>query len=249
MPDLVTALDALFDGGDMTSFQATVDAVGTGVVTLHVNGGTFTDVPYIAGGFYPQAAPAINDRCYVIGRKGWGLLVIGRPAAGPVRDPGGDAGTYIWEPTTLGIWQLNPRAEGGGFSVTGTQLTHPADETGYRQAVWFYTSGNPMPIAASLATASLNLGGSWSSTDQTDWDYVEIGLHGNLPSDPPGYLNKLANLSQTYRFPRTFALSYYSIPLDWIGRLINGTAKGIYAEAQDYPLTFTGSGELRLTTL
>jgi hypothetical protein len=211
MPDLVAALASVFGGGDVTVFQATIDAVGTGVVTIHVNGGTFTDVPFIAGGFYPAAGPAINDRCYVIGRKGWGMVVLGKPASGPSRDPG-------------------------------------SDESGFQQAVWFYTSGNPMPVGASLASASLNLGGSWTSTDAVDWDYVEIGLHASNPGDD-SYLNKMANLSQTYRFPRTFALAYFSIPLDWISRLINGTAKGIYAEALDYPITFTGSGELRLTTL
>jgi hypothetical protein len=248
MPDLVAALASVFGGGDVTVFQATIDAVGTGVVTIHVNGGTFTDVPFIAGGFYPAAGPAINDRCYVIGRKGWGMVVLGKPASGPSRDPG-SGGAYLWEPTTLGTWYMNPRSDfGNGFASGGTQLTHPADESGFQQAVWFYTSGNPMPVGASLASASLNLGGSWTSTDAVDWDYVEIGLHASNPGDD-SYLNKMANLSQTYRFPRTFALAYFSIPLDWISRLINGTAKGIYAEALDYPITFTGSGELRLTTL
>jgi hypothetical protein len=148
MPDLATALAGLYSGGDMTIFQATVDAVGQGVVTVHFNGGTFTDVPYLDMMITGHAWPSVGDACYVIGRKDWGMLVLGRPAPGPVR-AGSDPVVALWEPVTVS-----------------------------------------------------------SSFD--------IRL---------------------------------SLSLDWMARLRNGTAKGIYVRMPDFPMVLSGSGELRLTTL
>jgi hypothetical protein len=258
MANLVNALEGMFDGGDMTIFQATIDAVGQGILTIHYNGGTFTDVPYLAAGFALGAgvgAPSVGQSCYVIGRKGWGLLVIGNPAPGPERTSV-DSQTYLWEPTTLGQWTYRPPATTNPFSATGSQNTHPDTTAEQQNAVWFYTSGNPIPPAAVLATASLRLGGTWTQpgpfgpdNPAADHVYMDLGLHNSNPGDA-GPLNKLTDSSTSYRITATpFGLDYFSIPIDWMTRLRNGTAKGIYAIAEDYPMVFTGSGELRLTTL
>lgn len=251
MPDLITAMSRVFGSGDMTVFQAVVDAIGTGVVTIHLNGGTFTDVPYTTSAFFPAAGPSIGDPCYVLGRKGWGFLVFGKPAPGATRGSG-DPQTYLWEPTTMGEWKFSSHADfGNGLTVTGTQHSSPQDQPSMPTAIWFYTSGNPVPGGAVLGSAAINLGGTWTQPlggPAMDWDYTEIGLHNNAPSDT-GPLNKIAGLNQSNRFASTFPLSFVGIPLDWANRLIAGTAKGIYVEALDFPMTFTGSGELRLTTL
>jgi hypothetical protein len=254
MPDLGALLGQMLGDTGTSIFQAVVDAVGTGVVTIRLNGSTFTDVPYVTSAFYPATAPAINDRCYVLAQKDWGMVVIGKPAPGAVRG-GGSAGVYLWEPDQTGEWNFsthsNPPTQ---FSATLTQTIAPygtgsGQSTTHEYAIWHYLmSGNPLPGGSTVATASLMLSGSWTSDGSSDWDYVEIGLYSSNLTDL-GDLVKVPGASATYRFPTVWGPAYSSIPLDWIDQLAAGTAKGIYLQTLGFPLTLTGSGELRLTTL
>jgi hypothetical protein len=256
MPDLATALAGLYSGGDMTIFQATVDAVGQGVVTVHFNGGTFTDVPYLDMMITGHAWPSVGDACYVIGRKDWGMLVLGRPAPGPVR-AGSDPVVALWEPVTLDDWQRTAAYPGGHYVVASGGLQHATPDDGSpvhndSAAVWFY-SGDPTPAGASLSTASIHLTGTWTQpgpfgpdNPAMDWSYFEIGLH----SSPVGSSTfvPMENLNATARVSSSFDIQL-SLSLDWMARLRNGTAKGIYVRMPDFPMVLSGSGELRLTTL
>lgn len=251
MPDLAQVLNELYSGGDMTIFQAVVDAVGTGVVTVHVNGGTFANVPYLQAGFLPASGPAVGDACYVIGRKRWGMLVIGKPAAGAARSAGNPQ-THVWAPSVLTTWSVTASYPAGHFVVSGTGnlVTDPDSST----AVWFYaTTGVTWPAGSALSTASIRLTGSWTQpgpigpgNPARSQSFLTLGLHNS--TSPTGTFTPIAELSRTYAVPATFD-GLYAIPLDWASRLLAGTATGLYVASQDFPQTFTGSGELRLTTL
>lgn len=242
MPDLATALAAM-GGGDMTIFQATVDAVGEGVATIHVNGGSFTDVPYLVGAFYPQFAPSIGDPCYVIGRKDWGMLVIGKPAPGPTRS-GGDSQVVEWLPFT------RSRANGGtSWTAPPLDVMRIAPD-GTQAAVYFFNPASSGWTYDALSTGSFYLDVSDIDTGGIGLDnaYVTIGLHATAA--PGQAFAPLANLDADYRVNANGGFEgYVSIPLDWAARLLNGTAKGIYVRVQDFPMTISGPGTLRLTSL
>jgi hypothetical protein len=260
MPDLVNALEGMFDGGDTTIFQATIDAVGQGVVTIHFNGGTFTDVPYLATGFSAGVgigSPAIGGKCYVIGRKGWGLLVIGEPAPGPSRG-GSSSQTFLWDPFTLATYN---EATGAWTVPTDGRLVLQTDaDTGVPSVVgaFFYrmTELGTHPTVMNLATASLLF--SVPAIDfkglAADNAYISVGLINN--ATPSGPLSKLSNpinpSSSIYSTSfRIYAgeVGFFTIPLAWGNALLSGLATGIFFSAEDYPPTISGGGTVRLTTL
>lgn len=245
MPDLATVLAGLFGGSNMTVFQATVDAVGEGVVTIHANGGTFEDVPYMQAGFYPALGPGVGDPCYVLGREGWGMLCLGKPAAGPERSAG-DAQTVLWTPYTRATYSQTAFT----WNVPGT-ATLPI-EPGNRMAVYFLRlSDLAWPSGGALATASFYLeAGPFDTTGAGGVDnaYVELGLVSN--ASPTGVLSRLADATAMVRLNANMVNSQYiSIPLDWGTKLLSGAAKGIYVSADSYPGTAGGAGTVRLTTL
>lgn len=252
MPDLVTALGGLFDGGDMTIFQATIDAVGEGVVTIHANGGTFTDVPFMQAGFYPALGPDIGDPCYVLGRKGWGMLCLGKPAAGPER-AGGDPQIFNWLPHALANRNTGFNTPNGTWLVPSDgQLSIGPDDPTYSTTsagVWFYDRNDVvLPGVYTLGSASfyVEFTGVTQTDPPRDWFYYELGLHNNNGPTDPTFL-PLANLTATYRVYGVTA-QYVSLPLDWAIRLLNGTAKGLYIKAFDTYMTLDGlAASLRLT--
>lgn len=241
MPDLVQALTGMFDGGDMTIFQATVDAVGQGVVTVHFNGGTFTDVPYLDMQVAGAIWPSIGDTCYVIGRKDWGLLVIGRPAPGPDRTTA-DGVVAEWNPYTM----TRVRKDTGVQTVSTTgDVSITTGAQGYLAAFHFDLADLPALPGTALATASFFLDMPSFENPGVDYNYLEIGLHNVGPGVP---FAAMPNLNATYRAYAGIS-QYVSIPLDWAGRLITGEAKGIYVLTDDYPAVISGPGTVRITSL
>lgn len=245
MADLVTAMSRVFTGGKMTVFQATVDAVGQGVLTIHVNGGSFTDVPYIPGGFAPQTSPNIGDPCYVIGREDWGMLVIGKPAPGPERGSG-DPQVIEWEPFT----RSRSNNSGGWTAPPLDEVRIQPGDSGGSAAVFFFNVNDVAWPGDPLSTASFYLEVSNVDTygQALDWAYVEIGLHST--ATPGGTYTEMPNLNGSYKVPANAGMSQYiQIPLEWAGRLITGEAKGLYVRTEDFPMTISGPGTLRLTSL
>jgi hypothetical protein len=187
MPDLGALLGQMLGDTGTSIFQAVVDAVGTGVVTIRLNGSTFTDVPYVTSAFYPATAPAINDRCYVLAQKDWGMVVIGKPAPGAVR--GGAAlastsGNRTRPASGTSTRSSNPPPSSRRRSRRRLLPTGPGRAVQTTIAVWHYLmSGNPLPGGSTVATASLMLSGSWTSDGSSDWDYVEIGLYSSNLTD------------------------------------------------------------------
>lgn len=254
MPDLVNALEAMFDGGDMTIFQATIDYVGQGVVTIHFNGGTFTDVPYLATAFSAGVgigSPAIGGKCYVVGRKNWGLLVIGEPAPGPSRG-GSSSQTFLWNPYTLATYNIAT----GAWSVPGDGrlVLQTSEDTGLPsvEAAFFYrmTELGTHPTVMNLATTSLLL--TIPDIDfkglAADYSYVTVGLIAN--TSPAGVINKLTGPNDAMSI-RVYIgeAGFFSVPLSWGDKLLSGLAQGIYFRPEDYPAVISGGGTVRLTTL
>lgn len=84
MADLVQVLKAELSGGGMDIVKALVTAVDTGAgsVTVEIRGADVR-VPFIPmGGWQPE----VGDLTYVITRRGWGGVAIGKPA--PSARPG-----------------------------------------------------------------------------------------------------------------------------------------------------------------
>jgi hypothetical protein len=241
MADLVKTLSSLYSGGDMTVFQATVDAVGTGVVTIHVNGGSFTDVPFLDS----YVNPAIGDACYVIGRKDWGMLVLGRPAEGPERS-GGDGAVITWQPYARATY----RSASGTWAVPSSDVMslQPGDASSII-GCYFYRISDIVVPATGLSTASFYLAVDTFDTGEVALDnaYLELGLFTNA-APTGGPLTMVANVNATYKV-RRLQSGYVSIPLDWASRLLNGSAKGIYVLSSDYPAQISGPGTARLTAL
>lgn len=252
MADIVNALEGMFDGGDMTIFQATIDAVGQGVVTINYNGGTFTDVPYLATGFSAGVgigAPTVGMSCYVVGRKGWGLLVLGNPAPGPSRS-GSVSQTFLWNSYTLATYNL---ATGSWtVPVDGRLVLRTDDSTGLASvdgAFFFRLSElGTHPTVMNLATASVLF--TVPDIDfkglAADTAYIEMGLLTN-PA-PSGVISKISGQVQTVRI-YIGESGYFTIPLSWGDKLLSGEAGGIYFHAQDFPPVISGGGTVRLTTL
>ena len=240
MADLSAVLASLGDSGARI-FQAVVDAVGTGVVTIRANGGTFTDVPYMQAGFYPAAGPLIGDPCYVIAQENWGLLCLGKPAPGPDRDPS-TGGTVFWEPFTMAKHVFI----GSTWTVSGSGDV--STDLGSAAAFFFSTSSLTGMAGSGLATASFFLDSADFDSGEVamDWNYLEVGLHAN--ATPAGTLQKVADMKQTVKVGRGFS-QYVNIPLEWATRLIAGTAKGIYVQPEDYAATVSGPGTVRITEL
>lgn len=253
MPDLPTVLNTLFSGGDMTVFQATIDAVGTGVVTVHVNGGTFTDVPYIDHGVMLGGAfPSIGDQVYVLGRRGWGMICLGRAPAGPDRAVA-DPQTINWAPYALASRNTRVTTPNGTWLIPsdGSLAISPDNPDGSATSagVWFYRRSEVvLPATYTLSSASfyVSFTGVTQVTPPLDWFYYELGLHSNDGPTDPAFL-PLANLTQSFRVHGVTG-QYVSLPLDWAVRLLNGTAKGLYIKALDTDMTVDGlAASLRLT--
>lgn len=244
MPDLARVLEGVFSGGDMTIFKATVDEIGTGVVTVHSSGGTFTDVPWLSGGFYPADGPDIGMICYVIGREGWGMLVIGSPAPGPARSV---ADPVVTEFPPDSLWRWNTGTS--WTAATGDEVSISAGDVS-SLAVFIFDFENdlpPMPgTALSSAAFFLDMPSFDTGGGPATRNFLEIGLHSRYT--PSGEFTALANLNTTVQTYAGFS-EYVSIPLDWAGRLITGAAAGIYVKALDYPCVVRGPGTVRMTSL
>lgn len=243
MADLPEALNRMFAGGDVTVFTAVVDAIGTGVVTIHYNGGTTEDVPWLSAAFFPAISPSIGVQVYVLARKDWGAIVIGSAAPGPERDPEDEVVT-TWDPFTMATF--NPVTGLWAVSTTGDMTALPGD-TGRVACFFLRLSDLPVP-PADLATSSflLDVPSFDSGIEAVDFDYLEFGLHAN--ATPDGALVKVAGTASTIRVYAGES-EYVSIPLDWAERLMAGTAKGIYFAKPDYPTVISGPGTVRLTSL
>lgn len=248
MADLVAALDSLFDGGDMTIFQAVVDEIGSGVVTLHANGGQFEDVPFIEREVFSGAAyPSIGDHVYVIGRRGWGMLVIGR-ASPSDREPPTDSATSEFATAVIGDYNF---ATATWTVPLSDVMAITPSEGANKGAFYFHNLVGAVPVE-SIATASFYLGTGPFDTGgvATDYVYILLGLFSSTtatPSAPPQFVTGyeasyrvLANSSQE---------KYVSIPLSWATKLVTGDASGISVTSPDYPGVVHGPGTIRLTTL
>jgi hypothetical protein len=247
MPDLPTALAGMFDGGDTTVFQAVVDSVGSGVVTLHANGGQFTDVPYIQHGTMPGVVfPSIGDQVYVLGRKGWGMIVFGR-AAPSDRPPPADNVLHEYAPATIGDYSFATAA----WTVPSSDVMAIEGYTSGKGAFYFYNVSGALP-GLTIGSASFLLGTGMFSTGAVGVDnaYVTVGLFQSTTPTPSAVPVLVPEMSASYR--RLVSVSqdgYVSIPLEWAKRLLAGTARGIYVLSEDFPGTVHGPGTLRLTTL
>lgn len=84
MADLVKTLEAVLGHGTMNIVTALVTAVDTepGQITVGIWGADVA-VPYIPmGGWQPQ----VGDLSYVVLRRDWGGVAIGKPAHRPARE-------------------------------------------------------------------------------------------------------------------------------------------------------------------
>lgn len=248
MPDFAAVLESLYSGGDVTIFQATVDEVGQGVVTIHANGGSFTDVPLVQGIDGPTGSVlGVGDPVYVIGRKGWGMLVFARPEPGPDRG-GSDPQVATWPARARARWNSTT----GAWTVPSAdtmRLVNPGENAD--AAVFFYNLADVVMPAGSLATASVHV--SFSSIDQSssdmavDWAYWQVGLVTN--TGPTGAFAPLANLAVNGRVSQAGGTADIPLPLDWASRLLAGSASGISVRSIDFPMTVGDSGTIRITTL
>lgn len=155
MADLAKVLSDL-SGNGTTIFQAVVSALGTGVVDLTYNGGTYTAVPYIAGGFAPATGPAVGNQVYVIGRKDWGGLVIGKAPTGPTRTVAAVTADD-WDPYALAAYNLSTK----GWTIAGGDLVlAPAagSSLGSLAVAFFRPVDTPFTAASALGTATVHLG-------------------------------------------------------------------------------------------
>lgn len=257
MPDLVSALAGMFDGGDMTIFQAKVSAVGTGVVTLSYNGGTFTDVTYMAYGF-PNAfgeagLPVVNDNCYVIGRKDWGLLVLGRAAVGPSRSVSSGQ-QFSWSPYTLGTYRTDTQA--WTVPLNGMLGLQTDDATGLASVLggYFFRRSDLLgyPTGGTIELAAFEFIYRVESIDfkglASDYSTMIIGLMSNAA--PAGAITMLD--TYTYSLSRQIRVGdngYVPLPLGWASKLLSGEAKGIYLSPENFPPVISGAGGVRLTIL
>lgn len=244
--DLPAALSALFSGGDVTIFKATVDAVDSfgGTLTIHANGGSFTDVPYLIGG-WPFSSPSINDITYVIGKKGWGMLALGM-AAPSDREPVGDSSVFEWEPFARARW--NP----GSWTVPPLDAMRVEASVTDRAAVYFFNLSDlaAWPVGAEVGSLSLYLEIDNVTQDPEmarDNVYVRVGLHST--ASPTGTLARMENLDAYYKLHTGGSSGYFSAPLHWAANLLNGTAKGFYVDSPDLDLTVLGPATIRLTAL
>lgn len=248
MPDLPTALAGMFDGGDMTIFQAVVDEIGSGVVTLHANGGQFEDVPYVDHGLMEGVVfPSIGDHVYVIGRKGWGMLVLGR-AAPSDRPPPGDNATYEFATAVIGDYDFGTAT----WTVPLSDVMEITPGAGTNKgAFYFHDIGGSLP-GETVASASFLLGTGPFDTYGigVDWAYVTLGLFQSTTDYPSAAPTLVAGMTASYRRNANDDQDgYVSIPLEWANRLLADTAIGICVLSEDYPGTVHGPGTLRLTTL
>jgi hypothetical protein len=248
MPDLPTVLNAMFSGGDMTVFQATVDAVGSGVVTIHASGGQFTDVPYMDTSNAQVGAvfPSVGDRVYVLGRRGWGMLVLGRAAPSDRESPS-DNVTHEFAPAVIGDYNF----------ATGTWTAPPTDVmaiegyTSGKGAFYFLNLSGSLP-GATIASANFLLGTGMFDTggEAVDWAYVTLALFASTTPTPSAVPTFLPGATQSVKQVANSAQNgYVSIPLDWAAKLLSGAARGIAVLSEGFPGTVYGPGTLRLTTL
>lgn len=260
MADLAATLTDLFSGGDMTIFQAVVDEVGQGVVTLDYNGGTFEDVPFLDYAFplappdFLVQTPAVADQVYVIGRKNWGLLVIGKAAPGPTRGTGAGM-TYEWAPWTLATYNVATHA----WTVPGTDqlVLQTSDTTGLSsvEGAFFFDPADITGFVDTGAFSSLNFRLRTPDIDfkglAADTAYMTVGLHAN--ATPAGVYAPVFG-SGGAAMTTTFEVyighdAFKPLPLTWAAKLISGDAKGLWFSSQDFPPVVGGPGTIEITTL
>lgn len=248
MPDLAQLLSSLGDSGAKI-FSATVDDVTDGSVTIRANGGTFTKVPYLPSGFYPALNPEIGDACYVIGQENWGMLVLGRPATGDV-EPLPDPSLFQLDAVTLARW--NPGS--WTVSTTGYSDIQPG---GSQAAAFFYnfntlTSDQAAAIETinqrGLSTAAIFLAVPGFVQGEVAHDTTPLNLALHNSGSPLTNFYPVAGNPVWFDPYEGFA-AYYSIPLDWATKLIQGQAHGIYVTSDRDVATVGGPGTLRFTSL
>lgn len=244
MPDLAQTLEGMFTGGDVSIVQAKAVLVAQGVATVEINGGTFTDVPYLTANYGGgQTYPSNSQTVYVIARRNWGMLIIGSPAPGPPRSISSGS-TVLWLPTVLASYFPSS----SGWSVSSDDQL-PVDSGS--QAVEIYNVSNRPPLPGtgmSGAGFAINLLSAESGGFLGGGAYLNVGLHAN--ATPAGPLAPVAGTTEQVVFLNVNDPQYLPIPLDWASRLVAGTAKGIYVRASgDFDINQITLGALQLAFL
>ena len=245
MPDLAVALAGMFSGGDVSIVQARTTAIGQGVATVDINGGEFTDVPYMMANYGGgQQFPSNNQTVYVIARRNWGMLIIGAPAPGPTRSV--SSGTAIlWPPSVLANYHL----AGSWWEVSSDDQMSINGTDNWAVEIFSNTDRPALPATGlSGAGFEINVLSAESGGFMSGGAYMTAGLFTN-PA-PSGALVTIADAGEQHFYRDINDPIYMPIPLDWASRLVAGTAKGIYVHLDgEYDYATITLGELQLTFL
>lgn len=246
-PDLGTTMQSLFSGEGARMLKATVAAVGTGVCTVTINGGQFTDVPYLRG-----LVPAVNDQVYVVAQEGWGMFVLGAPATPAARVTTAEKTTTL-APSTLAIWRVRPSTPTGAWVIPTDALLYvtPGDSASQvSQAAWFYTQ----PVTLGFATITsaklwIEAGEILGVDPDTGFAYVNVFLHANTTPAGTFAPENAADQMLTFRVTPNDGGRYVPIPISWVRRMVAGTARGIAVSSVRESLYLVGHGNIQVTGL
>lgn len=228
MPDFLAVLQGL-GGQGATLVKGKVTAVSTGRLTVEVNGGEFTRVPYMQGGW----TPAVDEQVYLLAQQGFGMLALGSPVI-----PDADAAlpattTATVDPDTVGNWSARAQA----WTVPLDGILTQADPYALTGA-WFYdTADFSAWTTQALATVEMQLE-VVSGTPQ-----LALLRNQALTGDPDTYSGPLP-VTATLG-----AVEWVPLPLSWGADLISGAATGIAATSQSYEAVLDLHGSIRLTSL
>lgn len=232
MAELVDVLGGL--GGPAAQLsKGQVTAVSTGALTIQVNGGTFTNVPYLKGSW----APAVNDIVYLLNQSGFGMICLGSPVTSSAATPWPAPTILTVTPSTVANWQISTTYPAGAWSVPGDGTLVQA-KGNQSSGAWFYAASDLS------AWGSTKLGKVEMQLDVASGT-PQLSLHRN--ASPVGTLDSYAGPLTVSQTAGTTA--WVSLPLSYGYDLLSGAAKGLVATSQSFDALMPASGTIRLTSL
>lgn len=233
MADLATVLNGLAGQG-ASLVKGTIDSVQVGTLTVQINGGTFTRVPYLRGGW----VPAPGQQVYLLAQKGWGMFAVGSPADAPAPADLPAQAVATIEPMTMSNWQVSAVwPQGHWVDLTGDLV----QTSKYVSAgVWFYEGAD---LAASPVGGLSRLE---MQIQAEEGEFVELALHSSPAPAAGTVLQLLDEPSRTYRLTPG-EITRIGLPLHWGGLLNSNDALGIVARSDTYDARLFGYGELYFT--
>lgn len=188
------------------------------------------NVPHV--GYLASYTPTVGDKVHCLLQDNIGMIVLGKQDAGtPLTTP--ESGTLA----TLAASSVGTFSTGISAWTEDSIAIQTAGQV--RQGAWFYASFAALPASSLISKFEIQV------LVEPDSGPLSFRLHSSANTSGP---LTLVSTDPHLAVVSPGILSWVALPLDWLTRLKDGSAKGV-AVASDTYNAVVGGGTLRTTLL